>query len=187
MSEHPIPARARVSGEERVALFVEEATAVQTTVERIGSYGEVPAAVASYLRDSGLGSAVEARGELRFVDWEDTGIEPDGDAGDPEGPVLFPAYAGVAETGSLCLSSEDAPLGAAFLPDTLLVVLDEGDLLATYEDLWRRGRMDWGGTPPSTLVLVAGPSRTADIEQSLVLGAHGPRRLHVLLVGSPAG
>ncbi len=187
MSAGPIPARARVSGEERVELFIEEAAAVQTTVLRIGSYDELPEAVAAYLREAKLEPAVTVHGEPRTLDWGAVGVDPDGDPADPRGPVLLPAYAGVAETGSICLSAEDAPLRAAFLPDTLLVALRVGDLLGPFEDLWRRGRRDWGETPPSTLVLVAGPSRSADIEQSLVLGAHGPRRLHVLLVGGAPG
>lgn len=183
MSAGPIPARARVSGEERVELFIGQATAVQTTVHRIAAYDELPGAVAAYLREAELEPAVTVHGEPRSLRWRAAGIDPDGDPADAEGPALLPAFAGVAETGSLCLSGDDAPLRAAFLPDTLLVVLHEKDLVGPLEDLWRRGRREWGGTPPSTFVLVAGPSRSADIEQSLVLGAHGPRRLHVLLVG----
>lgn len=182
----PVPSGARASGEERVARFVEQATAVQTTVERLGSAREVPAAVAAYLRDEGRARPAAVHGDLRSLDWGGSGIDPDGDPEDDEGPAVLRAFAGVAETGSVCLTSAEAPLRAAFLPDTLVVVLHEEDLTGPYEELWRRARRRWGGEMPSTLVFVAGPSRTADMEQSLVLGAHGPRRLHVLLVREPA-
>lgn len=179
----PVPARGRVSGEARVGLFVEEATAVDATVDRVEAAHAVPEAAASYLAEAGLPAALAVAGRLRSLDWAAAGVAPAGDPAEDEGPAVFPAFAGVAETGSVCLTSGQAPLAAAFLPETLLVVLEEEDLLGTYEELWERARAAWGGGPPSTMVLVAGPSRTADIQQTLVLGAHGPRSLHVLLVG----
>lgn len=181
----PVPARARVSGEERVELFIDQATAVQTTVERLDSTAEVPGAAAAYLEEAGLGPEVAVRGGLGSLDWEAAAVAPGGDPAADGTPAVLPAYAGVAETGSLCLTSDEAPLRAAFLPAALLVVLREDDLFGSYEELWRRGREEWGEALPSTVVLVAGPSRTADIQQSLVLGAHGPRRLHVFLVRQP--
>lgn len=171
------------SGEERARRFVRRASAVETTVERVESTGGVPAAVAAHLREAGLEATLAVHGDLRSLDWVPAGIDPGGDPADDEAPALLRAFAGVAETGSLCLTSEEVPLRAAFLPDTLLVVLDEDDLVGPLDELWRRVR---GEGLASTLVLVTGPSRTADIEQSLVLGAHGPRRLHVLLVAGPS-
>lgn len=181
----PIPARGRVAGEARVALFIEQATAVEATVERLDAAAGVPGAAAAYLDEAGLEPALAVHGDLRDLDWAAAGIRPAGDPADEERPALLPAFAGVAETGSICLTSDEAPLRAAFLPETLVAVLREDDLVGHYEALWERGREVWGGELPASLVLVAGPSRTADIQQSLVLGAHGPRRLHVLLVAGP--
>ena len=166
--------------------FVDRARAVQATVERLESPGEVPASLAAYLREVGLEPTVAVHGDLRSADWGAVGIDPGGDPADDAGPALLRAFAGVAETGSLCLTAEEAPLRAAFLPHTLVAVLHEDDVVGLLEELW--GRVRGAGTAeiPCSLVLVTGPSRTADVEQSLVLGAHGPGRLHVLLVRDPA-
>jgi L-lactate dehydrogenase complex protein LldG len=50
-----------------------------------------------------------------------------------------------------------------------------------FEDVWAQWR-ESGRTMPRTINIIAGPSRTAHIEQTIQLGAHGPRRLHILLV-----
>jgi L-lactate utilization protein LutC len=87
----------------------------------------------------------------------------------------------VAETGSLVLlSSPQTPTRLNFLPDHFLCVLQAERVVPYLEDAWQLIRTEHG-TMPRTVNLVTGPSRTADIEQTLQLGAHGPRRLHVLL------
>ena len=94
---------------------------------------------------------------------------------------LTPCLAAVAETGTLLLvSGPDTPTTLNFLPDTHIVVLRAGQVVASYEDGWDlvRGQPVW----PRTVNLITGPSRTGDIEQRIQLGAHGPRRLHVVLV-----
>src|SRR5207237_7943009 len=98
---------------------------------------------------------------------------------------LTPCLAAIAETGTLMLvSGSDTPTTLNFLPDTHIVVLRAGQVVASYEDGWdmiraRAGRPEsW----PRTVNLITGPSRTGDIEQRIQLGAHGPRRLHVVLV-----
>ena len=67
------------------------------------------------------------------------------------------------------------------------MLLRSSAIVGAYEEAWDRlrvGRRDpmTGGWMPRNLMLVTGPSRSADIEQTLELGAHGPRRLHILLV-----
>ena len=54
-------------------------------------------------------------------------------------------------------------------------------IVGPYEDAWDLLRREIGGMPRNVM-LVTGPSRSADIEQTLELGAHGPRRLHVVLI-----
>ncbi len=64
------------------------------------------------------------------------------------------------------------------------MVVNAADVTGTYEDVWTRIRAVYGpGTLPRTVNWITGPSRSADIEQTLLLGAHGPRSLHILLVG----
>ena len=104
---------------------------------------------------------------------------------------LTPCLAAIAETGTLMLvSGADTPTTLNFLPDTHIVVLRAGQVVAGYEDGWDLVRARAGGDPaswPRTVNLITGPSRTGDIEQRIQLGAHGPRRLHVVLVESCGG
>ena len=95
------------------------------------------------------------------------------------------AFAGIAETGTLALVSGPAnPTTLNFLPDNHIVVLRKEDILSDYESVFARLRTAYGkGGAPRTLNFVTGPSRSADIEQTLLLGAHGPRRLHIVIAG----
>jgi L-lactate dehydrogenase complex protein LldG len=98
------------------------------------------------------------------------------------------AFAGVAETGTVMLvSGPDNPAMLGFLPETCVVVLPAGRVVGAYEEGWRRLREAYGGAPPRAVTFVTGPSRTADIEQTLQLGAHGPQRLLVLVVDEDDG
>ncbi len=90
------------------------------------------------------------------------------------------AFAGIAETGSVVLiSSPASPTTLNFLPENHLVVLKQVDLVAHIEEVWKKLRLQ---AMPRTVNFITGPSRTADIEQTIQLGAHGPRRLHLILV-----
>jgi L-lactate dehydrogenase complex protein LldG len=104
---------------------------------------------------------------------------------------LTPCLAAIAETGTLMLvSGEGTPTTLNFLPDTHIVVVRTGQVVAGYEDGWDllRARADSGDGPaalPRTVNFITGPSRTGDIEQRIQLGAHGPRRLHIILIDEP--
>jgi L-lactate dehydrogenase complex protein LldG len=99
--------------------------------------------------------------------------------------ALSHAFAGVAETGTLVLlSGPENPTTLNFLPDTHIVMVKAEDVAGDYESVWRRLRAIYSHHHmPRTVNLVTGPSRSADIEQTLILGAHGPRALHILVVG----
>ena len=107
------------------------------------------------------------------------GRDPPGDGG---------ALAGVAANGTFMMASGPAsPTTLNFLPETHMVVLRTADIAGCYEDAWDRLRAAQDGEPlPRTVNLITGPSRTADIEQTIQLGAHGPRRLCILLVDGPS-
>ena len=84
----------------------------------------------------------------------------------------------------MLLSGPDNPTTLNFLPDTHIVMLSADDIAGDYETVWRRIRERYGaGVCRARSNLVTGPSRSADIEQTLILGAHGPRALHILVVG----
>lgn len=95
--------------------------------------------------------------------------------------VLTVATAAIAETGSVVMvSSETSPTEANFLPDNFICIVERATLLAHMEDLWSLLRKQSDRTP-AVINIISGPSRTADVEQTIQLGAHGPRRMHLLI------
>jgi L-lactate dehydrogenase complex protein LldG len=190
-----IPARAAALGPAaRIDLFVAMAEEVQTTVARVASEREIPAEVARYLAAENLPAELVMAPDpgLDRIPWDDRPLlrirrgraEP-GDA-----VSLTPCLAAIAETGTLLLvSGGNTPTTLNFLPDTHIVVLRAAQVVASYEDGWDLVRAIAGAAPgawPRTVNLITGPSRTGDIEQRIQLGAHGPRRLHVVLVDPAA-
>jgi L-lactate dehydrogenase complex protein LldG len=190
-----IPARAAsLDPTARVDLFVAMAEAVQTTVARIGSDADVPGEVARYLAAENLPAELKMAPDpaLDTMPWAERPLLQirRGKAEPGDAVSLTPCVAAVAETGTLMLTSGEAtPTTLNFLPDTHIVVVRTGQVVASYEDGWDLLRAQsadklWG--LPRTVNFITGPSRTGDIEQRIELGAHGPRRLHVILIdGAP--
>jgi L-lactate dehydrogenase complex protein LldG len=93
------------------------------------------------------------------------------------------AYCAIAETGTLMLvSGPGTPASVSLLPETHVAVVPVGRIVAHMEDGWDLARSELR-TLPRAVNFISGPSRTADIEQTLVLGAHGPYRVHIVLIG----
>lgn len=183
-----IPARGQLSVEDRVALFITEALKVSATVARTADAADVPAAVADYLRAHNLPAIVRVGADPMFAAgaWSSSQIELKRGASDGSDAVgLSHAFAGVAETGTVVLlSGSDNPTTINFLPETHMVVVNAADIAGDYETAFDRIRARYGhASIPRTVNFVTGPSRSADIEQTLLLGAHGPRRLHIVVVG----
>lgn len=180
-----VPARADLDAGGRLDLFRVQAEAVQATVERVEEVGDLPALVASFLRRHNLPLQVVVADDpaLRGLAWDEAMVEAErGRAAREEDAVgVTVALAGIAETGTVMLRSSAAtPTSLAFLPDTSIVALSSERVLGSYEDALQLLREE--GALPRSVNFVTGPSRTADIEQTLQLGAHGPRRLLVVLV-----
>ena len=183
-----IPARGQLPPEERIALFGAMAEKVAATVARVADADAVPGAIAEYLRDRNLPATLRTGDDpyLASLEWSGTQIEVTRGRSDGDDPVgLSHAIAGVAETGTLVLTSgADNPTTINFLPETHIVVVRGEDIAGDYETVWDVIRARYGkGGMPRTVNMVTGPSRSADIEQTLLLGAHGPRRLHIVVVG----
>jgi len=181
-----VPARAAsLDPAARIDLFVRMAEEVQTTVARVASPENVPAEVARYLAAENLPAELVMAPDpaLDALPWRERpliGIRR-GRAEAADQVSLTPCLAAVAETGTLMLTSgAQTPTTLNFLPDTHIVVVHAGQIVASYEDGWDLLRARGG--LPRTVNFVTGPSRTGDIEQRIQLGAHGPRRLHVVLV-----
>jgi L-lactate dehydrogenase complex protein LldG len=193
LAAHPrqlIPARSRLPHAEQIDLFVRNVEREFGTVARVPSLNEVPGAVADYLAAQNLPSrfVMAPHEELRAVPWSARPLLTirEGRAEASDAVSLQHAFAAVAETGTLMFpSAPDRPTTLNLLADTALVLLRASRLVGAYEEAWDKLRAELGGMPRNVM-LVTGPSRSADIEQTLELGAHGPRRLHVLLVEDAA-
>lgn len=182
-----IPARGQLPRAERVALFATMAEKVLATVERVADEAAIPMTVARFLRAHNLPATLRMGDDpgLAGLAWSRTPIEVKRGPSDGTDAVgLSHAFAGVAETGTLVLASgRDNPTTINFLPETHIVVLKAGDVAGDYETVWERLRARYGrGVLPRTINWITGPSRSGDIEQTILVGAHGPRRLHIIVV-----
>jgi L-lactate dehydrogenase complex protein LldG len=183
-----IPARGQLPPAECVALFCEMAMKVSASIARVPSTDAVPQAIADYLRSQNLPATIRMGDDplLGALPWDGTAIEVSRGASMGHDPVAVShALAGVAETGTLVLASgADNPTTLNFLPDAHIVVLSSEDVVGDYETVWERLRARFGkGALPRTVNMITGPSRSGDIEQTILLGAHGPRSLHIVIVG----
>lgn len=102
-----------------------------------------------------------------------------GEAPELEGAGISEASYGLADTGSVVLaSSATEPRARSLLPPVHVSLLREDRVLPGLAELFET----LGGELPSSLAIVTGPSRSADIEQQLVVGVHGPGEVHVVLL-----
>jgi L-lactate dehydrogenase complex protein LldG len=182
---HPVPARGQLDLAGRIDLFRFYVEREFGTTERLPSLADVPEAIVSYLAQQNVAPAlvVSPHPDLQAIPFETRPLLDIrfGTAGSTDAVCLTAAFAGIAETGTLMLPSGPAtPTSNNLLPDNAIVLLRAADILASYEDAFDRLRA--AGAMPRNVMLVTGPSRSADIEQTLELGAHGPRRLHVLII-----
>lgn len=182
-----IPARAQKLDEERIATFHAMLEVQSASVRRIDSLYKLPAAIASYLTEQNLPARLRhgADALLASLPWDGVMIEREQGPAQPADLVsLSRALGGAAETGTLFLASgPDNPSTLNFLPDTHCVAVMADTICGSFEEMWGHVRDTYGrGQMPRTVNLVSGPSCTADIEQTIIRGAHGPRRLAVFIV-----
>jgi L-lactate dehydrogenase complex protein LldG len=182
-----VPAQGQGSPPERLATFKAMAERAAASIVEVENAAAVPRTVATFLRDLNLPPAIRHGDDPRLADlpWGDTTLKVEtGPSAGADVSAVSHALGGVAETGTLVLVSGEAnPSTLNFLPDNHIVVLDARDILADYESLWGKVRGAFGkGEMPRTVNWITGPSRSADIEQTLLHGAHGPRRLHIVIV-----
>jgi len=163
--------------------FLAKLTKVAGTYAEIVSDAEIVRAVADYLAAQNLPPrlVVAPHPLLAGVIWPEAWQVACRRAHGDDRISLAVAFCGIAETGSLVLlSGPESPTTLNFLPDDFLCLLPDNRIVPRMEDAWALLRAERGSLPRATN-LITGPSRTADVEQTIQLGAHGPRRLHVLL------
>lgn len=182
-----VPERGQLEREALLALFKAQAQATLASYVEVESAADVPAAVADYLRLANLPARLRMGEDPRLaaMPWERTALEVGkgrSDGGDLV--AVNHAFGGVAETGTLAMvSGPENPTTLNFLPDYAIAVVSRKDLAGDYETLWDRVRQAYGkGAMPRTVNWITGPSRSGDIEQTILLGAHGPRSVHIVVV-----
>jgi L-lactate dehydrogenase complex protein LldG len=181
-----IPARGQLPHEEGVALFIRMAKLAHSTVLRLPP-AQAPAAVAEALARAGVPLTVKTGTDPRLaaLPWDSTPLEVRRGKPSPDdlAAVSF-AESGIAETGTLVLlSGPDNPTLLSFLTVIHVIVVEAATIvgdpetaMATVQRLFGKGRM------PRAVHFITGPSRSGDIEQTMYLGAHGPRSLIVLVL-----
>ncbi|MDB5901358.1 MAG: lactate utilization protein, partial [Betaproteobacteria bacterium] len=163
--------------------FRERALSLASTVDEAGAPGEVPSRVAAYLGERGLGSRAVCWPALATLDWAGCGLDVEARSARGDDLVgITGAFCAIAETGTLMtVSGAESPPSVSLLPETHIAILASDRVLRSMEDAWALLR-DSGGMPRAAS-FISGPSRTADIEQTVTLGAHGPYRVHIIVVG----
>lgn len=184
-----IPARATGSKAELISRFVDMATEAEATLDRVDTAAAVGPAIAGWLEAEGLprdpvaapdpaidAFGLEAAGELTIRRGAATGDDM---------VSITPVAAGIAETGSLMVTAgAKTPYTLNFLPEVHIAVLYADQIVGGYEDAWAlvRRNNEVGGALPRTVTMITGPSRSSDIERTVTIGVHGPKRLHIVLV-----
>lgn len=179
----PIPGRAQGTDAELRSRFVAAAEQASAEVVEIEGLGWLPALVARICREQGYAAEAVAAPDtaLGALDWAGDGLAVPSRAATGDDRVgVSHAFCGVAETGTLVLrSGADSPVTLAFLPDVHVAALAGDSLVGGYEQAWQRLRA--AGAMPRAVNWITGPSRSADIEQTIQIGAHGPLRLVIAL------
>jgi len=175
----PLPA---VTGD-LLARFRTQAEILQTTVDEVAQMADVPAAASRYLQLNELPLSGCVWPALANLDWAGAGLMLESRAAKDEDAIgITGAFAAIAETGTLMLlSGAGTPSSNSLLPETHIAVVAMQRIVPHMEDAWALLRAEHG-TPPRAVNFISGPSRTADIEQTIVIGAHGPYRVHVILI-----
>jgi L-lactate dehydrogenase complex protein LldG len=182
LRQHPPGPRPAV-GRDLVRHFTEQAVRMSDTVDEVAALTDVPAAVARYLDGIGVAKSAIAWKTLAGFGWQDAGLQVECRPPRNEDLVgITGVFCALAETGTLMLlSGPETFASAALLPETHIAIVPASRIVAGMEDAFALVRAERGELPRATN-FISGPSRTGDIEQTIVLGAHGPYRVHVIVV-----
>lgn len=162
--------------------FKERALKLSSDVLETNDTMEVPTLLADYLSVKKLPMTGACWPSLAGLPWSAAGLNMQPHPARNQDLVgVTGAFCAIAETGTLMmLSGADTPATTSLLPETHVAVLDPARIVATMEDAWDLLRKEYK-QPPRAINFISGPSRTADIEQTVTLGAHGPYRVLIIL------
>ena len=180
----PVRGPQPVMGAELAERFQAKAESLSSTVARVANPAQAVAVVADYLAAGALGTTAVVTADVGAYDWAGGGLTVRiGAAVDADLVGISGCFCAIAETGTLMLLSGPAtPASVSLLPETHIALVRLSRIVATMEDAFVLLRSELGGMPRA-VNFISGPSRTGDIEQTIVLGAHGPCRVHLVLMG----
>jgi L-lactate dehydrogenase complex protein LldG len=163
--------------------FREKSEGLSSTVDMVAAWDDIPGAVARYLKQQALPLHVVGWPLISGHPWADAGISfAARGAVDADRVGVTGCYCAIAETGTLMLlSGPDTPATVSLLPETHIAIVAASRIVAGMEEAWALARAERGELPRA-VNFISGPSRTGDIEQTIVLGAHGPYRVHLVVV-----
>jgi L-lactate dehydrogenase complex protein LldG len=179
-----VPEFTKKEGRERLELFTAKAEAQGTTIKCVKSPQEALDEVRDFLRQNNLPARVVRSPSSEL---NDLGLESaadlevrQGSATESDITSVTPAFGAVAETGTVVTSSgKETPSTLNFVPENHIAIIRERDLMSSYEDSWDKLRE---GNVPRTVNWISGPSRSGDIGMVMYMGAHGPKRQHVIVI-----
>ncbi len=177
--QHPRP---RLDGDLRQR-FCARALALAASVDSVHTLAQAPAAIARYLAAAGLPASAVCWAAFAGLDWAAAGLQVAARGAGPDDAVgITGCSCALAETGTLMLlSGIGMAATTSLLPETHIALVPASRIVASMEEGFALLRAEQGA-PPRAVTFISGPSRTGDIEQTTVLGAHGPYRVHLLIV-----
>jgi L-lactate dehydrogenase complex protein LldG len=170
---------------EPVSRFRDRCLSLSSTVHDVAHVEQVPSAVARYVAGNDLPRTCVCWPEFASLEWAGAGLAVETRPATGEDAVgITGAFCAIAETGTLMLlSGPNSHATTSLLPETHIAVVPASRIVRCMEEGWDLLRTERGRLPRQ-VAFVSGPSRTADIEMTLVLGIHGPYRVHVILVAA---
>jgi L-lactate dehydrogenase complex protein LldG len=163
--------------------LIEKSLAYSSTVDQVATAAEAPAAVARYLAGLNLPLKAVIWPALARLDWSGSGVAVEArGAQDADLVGITGCFCAIAETGTLMLcGNPESPATVSLLPETHIALVRASRIVAGMEEGFALARAELGQLPRA-VNFISGPSRTGDIEQTIVLGAHGPYRVHLILL-----
>jgi L-lactate dehydrogenase complex protein LldG len=191
LREHPRGPQPAISGDLKIR-FRAMSERMASTVDEVPRRTDAPAAIARYLQAQSLGTEAVIWPLLADLDWQGAGVHADvrpprrDETLGSDKVGITGCFCALAETGTLVLlSGPQSYASTHLLPETHIALVPASRIVATMEDAFALMRAELGGVQqmmPRGVNMVSGPSRTGDIEQTIVLGAHGPFRVHLVVL-----
>ena len=180
-----IPKRGVIKKDALLETFINRAKEVASSVAVINSLSEIPAEVIDYLAKNNIASKIVVlpNEDIDFIEWNKhpTLEVVNKYADEKDETVLVSSFSAIAETGTVVqLSGPKNPITSHFLPDNSIVLVKASRIISSSEDAFKLLRKEHKNIP-RTVSLISGPSRTGDIALNIEMGAHGPRKVHLIV------